>query len=62
MFVFYCSESIFDSEYKKNASDLKDLFIRYGVYDSLNEDYMESYHDYWNPIMEQHQKKADAMK
>ena len=62
MFVFYCSESIFDSEYKKNASDLKDLFIRYGVYDSLNEDYMESYHDYWNPIMEEHQKKVDAMK
>ncbi|MBQ2354700.1 MAG: hypothetical protein IKQ23_13460 [Treponema sp.] len=62
MFVFYSSEKIFDSVYRKNASDLKNLFIRYGVYDSLNEEYMESYHDYWNPIMKEHQKKADAMR
>lgn len=24
--------------------------------------YEKEYHDYWNPIMEEHQKKADAMK
>ena len=62
MFVFYSSESIFDSIYRERASWLKDSFIRFGVYNSLNEDYMKSYNDYWNPIMEQHQKKADEMK
>lgn len=25
-------------------------------------EYMKKYRDYWNPIMEEHQKKADAMK
>ncbi len=61
MFVFYSSESIFDSVYRQTDSWLKDSFISFGVYNSLNEDYMKSYHDYWNPIMAEHQKKADEM-
>ena len=62
MFIFYSSESIADSLYQKGSSSLKDLCIRYGVYNFKNQDYMKTYHDYWNPIMAEHQKKADDMK
>ena len=62
MFVFYSSEAAFDSVYRNGGASLKDSCIKYGVYNSKNEDYMKAYHDYWNPIMAEHQKKADAMK
>ena len=34
--------------------------IAYGI-SAKNTQYEQEYHDYWNPIMEEHQKKADSM-
>ena len=53
----------------KNASLWKDLtednlveeLIKSGV-SAKDTKYEQQYHDYWNPIMAEHQKKADAMK
>jgi len=56
--ALYSSESIFGSIYGR-SEDLKDTYIKYGLYCSKNEDYMKSYHDYWDPIKAEHQKKAD---
>ena len=59
--VLYSSESIFGSIYSR-SSDLRDSYIKYGIFYSKNLDYINSYHAYWDPIMEEHQKSADAMK
>ncbi|MBR4789284.1 MAG: SH3 domain-containing protein [Treponema sp.] len=59
--ALYSSENIFSSIYDR-SSDLKNSYIKYGVYYSKNEDYMNSYHAYWDPIMREHQKKVDAMR
>ena len=36
-------------------------FIKFGI-SAKGTKYEDQYHDYWNPIMAEHQKKADAMK
>ena len=50
---------------KKRSNKIQDSdiqnFIKYGL-SPEGTDYEQQYHDYWNPIMEEHQKKADAMK
>ncbi|WP_191014192.1 SH3 domain-containing protein [Treponema zioleckii] len=50
-------------EYQKNwfESELLIELIKAGV-SAEGSDYEAQYHDYWNPIMAEHQKKADAMK
>ena len=59
--ALYYSESIFGSIYSR-SSNLRDSYIKYGIFYSKNLDYINSYHAYWDPIMEEHQKSADAMK
>ena len=57
-FEFYVYE-------KKRSNKIQDSdiqnFIKYGL-SPEGTGYEQQYHDYWNPIMEEHQKKADAMK
>ena len=53
---FYIYEHIWDV-YKEEFHDMliSGVDMRYSKYE-------QQYHDYWNPIMAEHQKKADAMK
>lgn len=60
-FLFNCAESAFNSIYRKHTK-LKEQFIKYGIYNSKDKEYLESYREYWDPIMEEHQKKADNLK
>ncbi len=46
---------------KKKYTIFVQPLIEAGV-DPRGSDYIKQYHDYWNPIMAEHQKKADAMK
>ena len=57
-FEFYVYEKKrFD---KIQDSDIQN-FIKYGL-PPEGTDYEQQYHDYWDPIMEEHQKKAEEMK
>ena len=53
----------YEYEYLKNLFESKLLIeqIKAGV-SAEGSDYEKQYHDYWDPIMAEHQKKADAMK
>ena len=48
---------------KPSDEDIRiiNMLIKSGV-PTKNQEYEKQYHDYWNSIMEEHQKKADAMK
>ena len=46
---------------KLSKNEFIEELIKAGV-SAKNTKYEKQYHDYWNPIMEQHQKKADEMK
>ena len=59
---FYTSPQLFYSVYSSKSTYYDGQFIRYGVYCPENSSYMEKYAEYWNPIMDEHQKKADAIK
>lgn len=59
--AFYFSSSRFDYSYRKSTK-FKDKYIRFGICNPNDEEYMASFHSYWNPIMSEHQKKADEMK
>lgn len=59
---FYTSPELFYSVYSSKSTYYDGQFIRYGVYCPENSSYMEKYAEYWNPIMDEHQKKADAIK
>ena len=48
-------------EHTVSASQAAGDFIKAGV-SAKGSKYEQQYHDYWNPIMAEHQKKADAMK
>ena len=48
-------------EHTVSASQAASDFIKAGV-SAKGTKYEQQYHDYWNPIMQEHQKKADAMK
>ena len=43
-----------------DKSDNIKQFIKSGI-SAKDTKYEEQYHDYWNPIMTEHQKKADEM-
>ena len=45
---------------KYSNSDVILNFIKIGI-SADNTSYEQQYHNYWNPIMAEHQKKADAM-
>ncbi|MBO4387617.1 MAG: hypothetical protein J5817_11480, partial [Treponema sp.] len=62
MQAFYTSQELFYSVYSRDKTYYDDQFIRYGVYNPQNSAYMEKYFDYWTPIMNEHQKKADEIK
>ena len=53
----------YEYEYLKNwfESELLIELIKAGV-SAEGSDYEQQYHDYWNPIMAEHQKKADKKK
>ena len=48
-------------EHTVSASQAASDFIKAGV-SAKGTKYERQYHDYWNPIMQEHQKKADEMK
>lgn len=60
----YFSTQRFDFPHTKKELDEEEFvaeLIKAGV-SAKGTIYEQQYHDYWNPIMEQHQKKADKMK
>ena len=52
----------FEYPYQKEyfEAELLNKFIKAGV-SAAGTEYEKNYHDYWEPIMKEHQKKADAM-
>ena len=44
-----------------SKNEFVEELIKSGV-SAKGTEYEQQYHDYWNPIMEQHQKKVDEMK
>ena len=65
IFSGYTDSVYCDFNEKKDVRLSKNEFveelIKSGV-SAKGTEYEQQYHDYWNPIMEQHQKKADEMK
>ncbi|MBP5437124.1 MAG: SH3 domain-containing protein [Treponema sp.] len=59
---FYTSPELFYSVYSSKSTYYDEQFIRYGLSCPEDSAYMAKYADYWNPIMDEHQKKADAIK
>ena len=57
--------SIYEVEYEYQKDhfeeELLDKYIQAGI-SAKGTEYEQQYHDYWDPIMKEHQKKADAMK
>ena len=49
-----------DKEYIREDFSFIDDTIKMGI-SAKGTKYEEQYHDYWNPVMAEHQKKADAM-
>ena len=49
-----------DKEYIREDFSFIDDAIKMGI-SAKGTKYEEQYHDYWNPVMAEHQKKADAM-
>ena len=64
IFSGYTDSVYCDFNEKKDVRLSKNEFveelIKSGV-SAKGTEYEQQYHDYWNPIMEQHQKKADEM-
>ena len=60
-FLVYCAN--LDHWSDKNCTQIEIIseLIRFG-FSAKGTKYEQQYHDYWNPIMAEHQKKADAMK
>ena len=59
-------ESSFYMDYSKTGIVEKLIFRGFRPYEQVENpnliQYMKKYRAYWDPIMEEHQKKADAMK